>query len=43
MISVMSMGQFAVGGFLVWVLLEPLFGINRKAGATRVGPRSGVG
>jgi ESS family glutamate:Na+ symporter len=33
MISVMSMGQFAVGGFLVWLLLAPLFGINRKAGA----------
>jgi glutamate:Na+ symporter, ESS family len=33
MISVMSMGQFAVGGILVWLLLEPFFGINRKAGA----------
>src|SRR5262245_32530859 len=33
MISVMSFGQFAVGGILVWFLLEPLFGINRKAGA----------
>jgi ESS family glutamate:Na+ symporter len=33
MISVMSFGQFAVGGILVWLLLEPLFGINRKAGA----------
>ena len=33
MISVMSMGQFAVGGILVWLLLEPVFGINRKAGA----------
>jgi len=33
MISVMSMGQFAVGGILVWLLLEPLFGINRMAGA----------
>src|SRR5215467_14725076 len=33
MISVMSMGQFAVGGILVWFLLEPLFGINSKAGA----------
>src|SRR5262245_61734800 len=33
MISVMSMGQFAVGGILVWLLLEPLFGIDRKAGA----------
>jgi hypothetical protein len=33
MISVMSMGQFAVGGTLVWLLLEPIFGINRKAGA----------
>jgi ESS family glutamate:Na+ symporter len=33
MISVMSFGQFAVGGILVWLLLEPVFGINRKAGA----------
>src|SRR5262247_3688245 len=33
MISVMSMGQFAVGGTLVWLLLEPVFGISRKAGA----------
>jgi ESS family glutamate:Na+ symporter len=33
MISVMSMGQFAVGGLLVWLLLAPLFGINHKAGA----------
>src|SRR5215467_6792554 len=33
MISVMSMGQFAVGGILVWLVLEPVFGINRKAGA----------
>jgi glutamate:Na+ symporter, ESS family len=33
MISVMSMGQFAVGGILVWFLLEPVFGINHKAGA----------
>jgi ESS family glutamate:Na+ symporter len=33
MISVMSLGQFAVGGILVWLVLEPLFGINRKAGA----------
>jgi glutamate:Na+ symporter, ESS family len=33
MISVMSMGQFAVGGTLVWLLLEPVFGINDKAGA----------
>ncbi|HKE82404.1 MAG TPA: hypothetical protein VKB50_01550 [Vicinamibacterales bacterium] len=33
MISVMSMGQFAVGGTLVWFLLDPVFGINRKAAA----------
>ena len=33
MISVMSMGQFAVGGILVWLLLEPVFGINHGAGA----------
>jgi ESS family glutamate:Na+ symporter len=33
MISVMSMGQFAVGGILVWLLLEPVFGISSKAGA----------
>jgi ESS family glutamate:Na+ symporter len=33
MISVMSMGQYAVGGILVWLLLEPVFGINRKAAA----------
>ena len=33
MISVMSFGQFAVGGILVWLLLEPVFGMNRKAGA----------
>src|SRR5215472_15934550 len=31
--GVMSMGQFAVGGILVWLLLEPAFGINSKAGA----------
>src|SRR5215468_10404680 len=33
MISVMSMGQFALGGILVWLLLEPAFGINSKAAA----------
>jgi glutamate:Na+ symporter, ESS family len=33
MISLMSMGQFAVGGILVWFLLGPVFGINGKAGA----------
>jgi ESS family glutamate:Na+ symporter len=33
MIGVMSMGQFALGGLLVWLLLEPVFGIDRKAGA----------
>jgi ESS family glutamate:Na+ symporter len=33
MISVMSMGQFAVGGIIVWLLLEPVFGISSKAGA----------
>jgi ESS family glutamate:Na+ symporter len=33
MISVMSMGQFALGGILVWLLLEPVFGIDGKAAA----------
>src|SRR5215467_2378774 len=33
MVGMMSMGQFAVGGILVWLLLEPVFGIHRKAGA----------
>jgi glutamate:Na+ symporter, ESS family len=33
MIGVMSMGQFALGGLLVWLLLEPTFGIDSKAGA----------
>ena len=33
MISVMSFGQFAVGGILVWLLLEPVFGISDKAAA----------
>ena len=33
MISVMSMGQFALGGICVWLLLEPVFGIDSKAGA----------
>jgi ESS family glutamate:Na+ symporter len=33
MISVMSIGQFAVGGILVWLLLQPVFGIDPKAGA----------
>src|SRR5262245_47627236 len=33
MISVMSMGQFALGGIVVWLLLEPVFGINSKAAA----------
>src|SRR5215475_1114621 len=33
MISVMSMGQFAAGGILVWLLLEPVFGIDSKAAA----------
>jgi ESS family glutamate:Na+ symporter len=33
MAGVMSMGQFAVGGILVWLLLNPVFGIDRKAGA----------
>jgi ESS family glutamate:Na+ symporter len=32
-VGMMSMGQFAIGGILVWLLLEPVFGINRKAGA----------
>jgi ESS family glutamate:Na+ symporter len=33
MIGVMSMGQFALGGICVWVLLEPVFGIDSKAAA----------
>src|SRR5262245_36287960 len=33
MAGVMSTGQFAVGGILVWLLLEPVFGINSKAAA----------
>jgi glutamate:Na+ symporter, ESS family len=33
MIGVMSMGQFAVGGIVVWLLLEPAFGIDSKAAA----------
>lgn len=31
MISVMSIGQFALGGLLVWLLLEPVFGISPKS------------
>ena len=30
---VMAMGQLAVGGILVWLLLEPVFGIDSKAAA----------
>jgi ESS family glutamate:Na+ symporter len=33
MAGVMSMGHFAVAGTLVWLLLGPVFGINRMAGA----------
>src|SRR5215813_1739489 len=33
MIGVMSMGQFALGGICVWLLLEPVFGIDSKAAA----------
>src|SRR5215468_1727077 len=33
MIGVMSMGQFALGGICVWLLLEPKFGISSKAAA----------
>ena len=33
MIGVMSMGQFALGGILVWFLLGPVFGIDSKAAA----------
>src|SRR5262249_44877675 len=33
MIAVMSMGQFALGGICVWLLLEPVFGIDSKAAA----------
>ncbi len=31
--GVMAMGQLAVGGILVWLLLEPVFGIDSKAAA----------
>src|SRR5262245_48004297 len=31
--GVMAMGYLAVGGILVWLLLEPVFGIDRKAAA----------
>jgi len=33
MISVMSMGQLAIGGICVWFLLGPVFGIDTKAAA----------
>jgi glutamate:Na+ symporter, ESS family len=33
MIGVMSMGQFALGGICVWLLLQPVFGMDSKAGA----------
>jgi ESS family glutamate:Na+ symporter len=33
MIGVLSMGQFALGGLCVWLLLQPVFGIDSKAGA----------
>jgi Na+/glutamate symporter len=33
MISVMSMGQYALGGLCVWLLLQPVFGIDSKAAA----------
>jgi len=33
MIGVMSMGQFALGGICVWLLLGPVFGIDSKAAA----------
>jgi len=33
MIGVMSMGQFALGGLAVWLLLGPTFGIDSKAAA----------
>jgi ESS family glutamate:Na+ symporter len=33
MAGIMSAGQFAVGGILVLLLLEPVFGLNSKAGA----------
>jgi glutamate:Na+ symporter, ESS family len=33
MIGVMSVGQFALGGLAVWLLLEPVFGIDSKAAA----------
>src|SRR5215471_12878853 len=33
MAGVTSMGQYALGGILVWLVLGPVFGINSKAGA----------
>jgi ESS family glutamate:Na+ symporter len=33
MAGVMSMGQFAIGGIVVLLLLEPAFGVDSKAGA----------
>jgi ESS family glutamate:Na+ symporter len=33
MAGIMSAGQFAVGGLLVLLLLEPVFGLNSQAGA----------
>jgi glutamate:Na+ symporter, ESS family len=33
MISIMSMGQYALGGLCVWLLLQPVFGIDSKAAA----------
>jgi len=33
MISIMSFGQFAVGGILVWFLLRPLFDIEHESAA----------
>lgn len=33
MAGLMSSGQFAIGGLLVWLLLNPVFGIDSKAGA----------
>ncbi len=33
MIGVLSMGQFALGGICVWVLLRPVFGTDSKAAA----------
>jgi ESS family glutamate:Na+ symporter len=43
MIGVMSMGQLALGGILVWLLLEPAFGIDGKAAVIEMSFAGGHG